>query len=458
MNIRGLWQTAKVFGVEKSFIKFTAMENVTRKEETPKWLRRAQEGSWEPEILISGIVLLALTQVPRLLDQLHYWLEERTSTFYFYTSEGDDILFSILKVSSYWLIAGLITHLVMRSVWVSFVGLSYVYPNGIKFDNLKYQPSFQRKMEALPSFEASVEKLENICSSIYSIAFLLVMATISACLYMVFIIFLALMLSFVIPANITDNGGMDDILSVVTLFIAIPYFIDFLTLGGLKRIRFIRKIYGPIYTVMSFITFSHVYRGIYYGLVTNLNRNILRVAIVIFSGLSLYFVIVMNDNSYRTSDLMSKSLETATYAGYYRDVESDRYSTWAHIQSAVVSEGVVELFLPHKVQYEEVMLEACEANRAAMNDTVAIEAESKNNLACMRAYYNIYIDGARVEPGRFYMTELSQTGQFGLLTWVGVEDLENGQHYLEVAVNHPRDPDRMVAHIPFYKAGMIIDN
>lgn len=430
------------------------MENVTRNEETPKWLRRAQEGSWEPEILISGIVLLALTQVPRLLDELHYWLEERTSTFYFYTSEGDDILFSILKVSSYWLIAGLITHLVMRSVWVSFVGLSYVYPDGIKFGKLNYQPYFQRKMEALPSFKGSVEKLENICSSIYSIAFLLVMATLSACLYMVFVILLAFLLSFVLPPSLIEDGGMDDILVVVTLVLAVPYFIDFLSLGALKRIRFVRKVYVPIYTIMSFITLSHVYRGIYYGLVSNLNRNILRVGVIIFSGLSLYFVFLMNDNNYRTSSLMSKNLESATYSGYYRDVESDRYSTWAHIQSAVISEGVIELFLTHKVQYEEVILEACEANRAAMHDTITFELESMQNLACMRAYYNLYIDGNRVESGRFYMTESNKTGQFGLLTWVGVENLEPGQHYLEVTVNHPKDRDRRVAHIPFYKAGL----
>ena len=35
------------------------------------WLKRIQEQSWEPEILISGIVLFALTQFPPLIREAH---------------------------------------------------------------------------------------------------------------------------------------------------------------------------------------------------------------------------------------------------------------------------------------------------------------------------------------------------------------------------------------------------
>ncbi|MCB9352189.1 MAG: hypothetical protein H6573_32540 [Lewinellaceae bacterium] len=47
------------------------------------------------------------------------------------------------------------------------------------------------------------------------------------------------------------------------------YFIDFITLGYLKRIRWLAPVYYPIYRFFSLITFARLYRPLYYNLIDN---------------------------------------------------------------------------------------------------------------------------------------------------------------------------------------------
>lgn len=44
------------------------MGKVKAEKDYPSWLKRIQEQSWEPEILISGIVLVALSQLPKAIE------------------------------------------------------------------------------------------------------------------------------------------------------------------------------------------------------------------------------------------------------------------------------------------------------------------------------------------------------------------------------------------------------
>lgn len=122
-----------------------------KRPQVPSWLTSIQEKSWEPEILISGIALLALTQMPRLLDQLHIFLQERSLQLFFF-GNLDDLAISLLKASTYWLIIGLIVHLLLRSVWVSFIGLSYTFPSGVQPERLRFQPFFQNAVADIPFF------------------------------------------------------------------------------------------------------------------------------------------------------------------------------------------------------------------------------------------------------------------------------------------------------------------
>jgi len=443
----------------EKILTFIRMKSQGKKKIIPRWLQRTQENSWEPEILISGIVLLALTQVPRLLDDLLLSLEIWTFNF---SGNVDDKLFGLLKAATYWLILMLIVHLTLRSIWLSFVGLSYAFPNGINFDKLRFQPSMNQKLQNYQGFEGSVMRLERICSMIYSIAFLLVMATISALVYFTVMTVVAVIFVHLFQEDLSTDSALDQVMTFIVIFTGLPYLIDFLTLGSLKRIRWFWRIYRPIYLFMSVITFASLYRGIYYGLVSNINRWILITGLLIFISFTTWRVQSEGDNLFDNTTLLnSQSTSMSADEGYYRDKNPKRLSIWAHIQSTVIENDVLELFVVHKrfaegqiirlcPDYEEMLSDANQ--RALIDDNSSLQTlrEDSINFHCLTSFYSIEIDGLDFPVEQWHMHKMSELNQQGILTWLDIQLLERGQHTLSLYV-HSDDEKSMVANIPFFK-------
>jgi hypothetical protein len=100
---------------------------VLKPEKKSNWLEELKHNSWEPETIISGIAILGLFQVPRLLDRFLIFFN---ANVYGETTDMDNAV-SLLKVAIYWVILGLVIHLVIRAIWVGMIGLSYSFPGGV---------------------------------------------------------------------------------------------------------------------------------------------------------------------------------------------------------------------------------------------------------------------------------------------------------------------------------------
>jgi hypothetical protein len=129
----------------------------------PDWLLETQNKSWEPEILISGITLTVLFILTSHIYNFFGMLIQDFGVTY--------IIPRILYIISIIILTGLkivlILHLVLRGVWTGFVGLSYVFPEGIKREKLP--KSFRDIKYEKP--ETFVIKLERICSLLFSFIF-----------------------------------------------------------------------------------------------------------------------------------------------------------------------------------------------------------------------------------------------------------------------------------------------
>jgi len=96
--------------------------------------------SWEPEILLSGIVLYGMFKAPELLDSLYDYVNLNLDI-----SGGDFKNFiSLFKVSIKWLTFGLIMHLISRGIWVGMVGLSFTFTKGVDLNKLKLTDKFEK--------------------------------------------------------------------------------------------------------------------------------------------------------------------------------------------------------------------------------------------------------------------------------------------------------------------------
>ena len=417
------------------------------------WLRRVQEQSWEPEIIISGIVLFALFQIPQRIDAFSDYLE-LNSMYFFSDGTINEALASVLKVALYWLIIGFSLHLFLRSVWTAFVGLSYVYGDGIDTEQLPYHEKFRRIIAREPDYDKRIQQLERLCSTLFSVTFLLFMCTIGAIFYIIFVGLVAFMYYEIFPP---DNSGFSADAFALTL--GGLYLIDFITLGGVKRIPYLNRVYYPIYRLMSVITLAPFYRGIYYGFVTNHRRWKVMLGGFLFVVISITWSMAIRQNAEPLSviDLSVSSDEEYLYQGHYADAYADDPSRVVHIPSDIIERNVLRVFVVHSSAYEERYIKKlCDYEKKAAHPDVDTDSL---RLACLQSFYVLGINDSLYEASAMFFQKDLRTRQLGLVSWLDIRDLPRGPHQLRVYYRFPpKDKElepylRERAVVEFFKDG-----
>ena len=198
-----------------------------------KWLEILQQESWQLELLISGFAIFLLAGAYDQLDSFEYQIYLLTTGSSYF---GTLILpFQILLGAWYVLIINLILHVLLRGLWISTIGIRYV-SGEIEFDILNFSPKFDRFLKKrIVSFDAYIEKLEQLCSIVFGFTFLIIFILISMGLFVVGIVFLALTIDM-IEGNF-HNGWLALVIPVLILYLfgGLLYFIDFITLGWIKK-------------------------------------------------------------------------------------------------------------------------------------------------------------------------------------------------------------------------------
>lgn len=153
----------------------------------------------------------------------------------------------------------------MRGLWIGAFGLRYV-SGDIDYEELKYSPKFKTYLQnKVGSFDKYIAQLENYCSSIFAISFLLIFYLLALTFTIVTIAFIG---NFIISNDSLPGWigkGLGIPLMIFVVLGMIITFIDFITLGFLKKKKWIAKIYFPIYWAFSFLTLSFFYRSLVYN-------------------------------------------------------------------------------------------------------------------------------------------------------------------------------------------------
>ncbi|THH41513.1 hypothetical protein [Neolewinella litorea] len=138
---------------------------VTRK---PKWLRKLERESWQPELIISGAAIFGSLQLPDLITQMEH---------YFLLNYDRDTLFICYIASMYWriltngLIVTFIFHFIVRALWIGLAGLNSVFPGGFR-TNQRFSAHFQKNMrEEYGDVDGLIARLDRLGSGIFGVAF-----------------------------------------------------------------------------------------------------------------------------------------------------------------------------------------------------------------------------------------------------------------------------------------------
>ncbi|MEM6319121.1 MAG: hypothetical protein AAF960_15715 [Bacteroidota bacterium] len=222
-----------------------------------EWLEKLQQESWQLELLISGFALFAIWEARVLVDGFEEYLTVYRGNGYF-----SGIFFRsfayLLTIGWRIFFFNLLIHVLARGLWIGAIGLRYV-SSEIDYDYFDYADNFTKFLKKqVGDFDDYIEQLERFSSVLFAYTFLL------------FFIFLSLILYFVEVMFITylfDDQNLGGMFILMALFLGLIAFIDFVTMGGVKKIKekSIAKIYFVFYRIFSVMTLSFFYRPLLYN-------------------------------------------------------------------------------------------------------------------------------------------------------------------------------------------------
>ena len=294
---------------------------------------------------------------------------------------------------------------------VSMVGLSYAFPNGIDRNKLKYKGRFAEIIDALPKFPAQIQRLEKICSTIYAITFLMFMLMVGA--FLGIVVLSVLVISWMVIHPGSFNAAMEHIdlyFNIVILVLAVPYIIDFVTLGGLKRVKWLHV----IYRLLSTVTLSPIYRPVYYGIVSNFKKRYVISGLVVYMAISIWMYFVVGNKSFSAHDMYPPFSKVSEYTGYFEDHTEGPISRFAHVPPDVVDGNVLPLFAVHNSGMEDSIAAVC--NTAELAPKKFPFKSGSENMPCLNYFYIPVIDSATIrEPNRGFRKH-ERYHQLGLRT------------------------------------------
>ena len=397
--------------------------------------------TWELELLISGAVVFALLKLPAAVDPVYQRLEVHLA------GAGREALFNgyyFVKLILYMLAVSFLIHLASRAYWVGLVGLDAVFPNGIRWERLRYGPITKAVYrERLPSLRSLIDKVDDFCSAIFSCAF-------------VFVITLAL--AFPITAAlggaaflISLSGGVSPGAAfrvLLLLVLALPLLASLIdrTLGARLApealpARFVRSLTAffyrvylvPLYGTSMLVLFSNVRKRALYPVLS----------LVLFGILAFFFVNDLGLGREKLAALASyEHLPEEPGARevkpiYYEDQrpEGEVFPRTPSIQSDIVRDPYVKVFIPYSPRWHDpVIARRCPGLKTPEGDVPAGPV-----LRCLASIFRLTLDGRPLPDLELHFSTHPETGVRGVVGYIPTAGLAPGSHLLRVeGVPHPR--------------------
>ena len=221
---------------------------------------------------------------------------------------------------------------------------------------LNYTDRFKRYLQKrIGSFDKYIAKLEDYCSLIFALSFLLVFFFLS------FFISIAIFSGVLALAGIIFSGAAEDIfIGIFGISMSIAFFmtaVDFFSQGFLKKKTWLAFVYFPVYRVMSRVTFSFLYRPLLYNLLDNkLGKRILAVLIPVFIIGLMSFSINIRESNFHI-DRWTHKAEYAKVLNYDDEIADNErmFVRNATIPSKIIKSTSLPIFIKHRIAIEDVI-------------------------------------------------------------------------------------------------------
>ncbi|MEN8164578.1 MAG: hypothetical protein ABFS37_10650 [Acidobacteriota bacterium] len=410
--------------------------------------------TYEMELLLSGALVFGLIHLPAVVDT---W----STSFRAGLSGNLRMLGALgpvyLQLVLYALIATFLLHLIMRGFWIGLLGLESVFPDGIRWDQLKLGPATIKRYRAgIGSLGKTIEKVDDLCSLVFSFGFLIVFVFV----YSVVIIAAVAALAFGSSWGFLGGKGANIIFwSLIAIIVVIQQmaqsfdkaFSSRVKSGGVPE-RLIRLLVNIAYALspMRLVGTTQLTLG------SNISDT--KVGMVILGSvltLGLFHVggVFFGEGIVRIDSLtfFPDSLrEQGVDPRHYRDLRNltavePKIPT---MQNDIVEEPYVKLFIPYLPRRHNHLVEqACpDLQQLSKNGLDAGKGERledsliQDTAECLGSLFEISLDGEKLQDLHFDFTIEQETGLEGIVSFLPVNGLESGRH--ELVILSPPKPGK----------------
>ncbi len=442
----------------------------TKKSDTssiPEWLKATEQNSWQIELLISGGFIFVLFQLPSFVRE-HLFAVASYSDF----GTSSVLLFVGAVILARVLLIGFILNLLLRAIWLAFLGIHYAFPDGINYKQLGYSNRFENLNQYTKDGLARILKIEKYCSISYSIAIMIAVVSVGVLGMLIFVFLLIEQSDFLSRA--LDNPGIG--LSLMFLFFMISFgALDRIYFGFFKNQEQATEAFFPVSKFLSYVNLSWIFRYEWFTLISNVSRWKIHGAVFSYFLLALFISIndlnfegdvfdrvafdFFDDRQYKNIPASSFYLQNNEYADL---IKPGKNINVACIPSENISGNHLPLFISYKYFFDKslevkFLKEGVIATQDQNTFTSAIEYENNADKLqeILRNTFFIQVDNQTVSAPQWFFRNHPVTNQAGFFTRLDISTLRYGEHEVTVefiGVNEETKQDTFfLSWIPFWK-------
>jgi hypothetical protein len=430
-----------------------------------RWVSNLQLESWQLELLITGFSIFLLASG---IDEYNRFNSNFQETKLINGANGVNplinssfrFILNTIPLGLRFFLVNLLIHLLLRGFWIGIVGLSSV-SSKIDFESLNFKGKFRKFIPAnVKSLDELILYVDKVSSVVFAYTFLLVFSIISVVIvlsigFSLLGIGVEQMMSAESITAISILGFLIVTLTLFYFFMALIFFLDTLTFSYFKKSRWFSILYYPFYRFFSILSFSFLYRSIYYHLITNFKKRYV-VAIASSFFVLFYFSFEVSDiNINKFYPEYTDRSELMMAEVFYDDSRNEEvFIRTASMPSKYIENGFLELFIRYKpsdnqllrlicpeayeMEYEPSVLIGFQAGIkadsviAAMTNNEEYDKRLQASIDCQTSMFEVYINGV-LKPDLEYAFQSHQPlKEKGYLSVIDVSALSRGRHVVEL--------------------------
>lgn len=387
----------------KHYYRRRKLEEKLEPKPVPNWLTKIQNNSWEPEIIISGFSIAFFFILPKYIYNFTAMLIQDFG--------ADELLSYIIYSLMIFIISSLkvlfIGHLILRGLWTGLVGLSYVFPNGIRNERLEKELqgfTFKKPIDL-------VIDIEKICSLFFSFAFMIILNLIKVMLF-----YFVLITGYIVFYKFNLNSAGMQVAQLSLIFLIL----GFMIFKAHRNKKWLEK------------TSNSISYNLIYTFSTNISKK--RLFLVLLS-----FILITIPISYSSiaSFKFAVEKERKTPKSELTMIDQNDYldksNSNLRVQRAAVSSfqpenNLLELYIS-SYKEDETLIRDIQDNFKKfeqVNPDVALDKLSRTGL------YQIFIDDELIEVKDWIMQKGVENSQNFLTTDIDINNISSGIHNLKI--------------------------